>query len=269
VIELLLAVFAASLVGSLHCAGMCGGIVALCSRRGAGVVDQLCYHGARGLTYTLVGALAGGLGSVFAIGGRLLGLQRAVAVVAGVALIGAGAYTLWRAAGGRAPRLLTRLVPRLQAGVGKAVAAGADLPPRTYAALLGLLTPLLPCGWLYVFALAAAGTASPLSGAAVMATFWLGTVPILFALALGLRAAANRARKLGPALAGLVLVAVGALLVAERGRLDYAVVAQPPTAVPSEAPCCGGDPVESRAAPPPAVPTEAPCCAGDPAERTP
>ncbi|MCA8923208.1 MAG: sulfite exporter TauE/SafE family protein, partial [Planctomycetes bacterium] len=134
--------------------------------------------------------------------------------------------------------------------VSRAVAAGADLPPRTYAALLGLLTPLLPCGWLYVFAVVAAGTASPLRGAAVMAAFWLGTVPILFALALGLQAAAQRLRSAAPALGGLLLVGVGALLVADRGRLDYALGGPSASRV---------EPTSPGAAP---LPTRAPCCGG-------
>lgn len=244
---LLLAVFGASLLGSLHCAGMCGGIVALCSSRGASLLDQLAYHGARGMTYTLVGALAGSLGSALDLGGRLLGLQQWVAWVTGLALIVAGGFALWRARGGRTPRLVAALAPRLRGRLNGAIAAGADLPPRSYALLLGLLTPLLPCGWLYVFAIAAAGTASPLRGAALMAVFWLGTIPILFALALGLRAAANRLRGVAPTLGGVVLVGVGLLLVVERGQLTYAAPA----------------PVEHEAAhtDDPLVPRRAPCCA--------
>ncbi|MEZ6187712.1 MAG: sulfite exporter TauE/SafE family protein [Planctomycetota bacterium] len=257
-IALLVAVFSASLLGSLHCAGMCGGIVALCSRRGGGLLDQLAYHGARGSTYVLAGALAGAVGGALDLGGRLLGLQRAVAWVTGAALIAVGAAALWRACGLPLPRSRGALGARLQGWIARAVSAGADLPPRTHAALLGLLTPLLPCGWLYVFVLAAGGTANPLQGAAVMAAFWLGTVPILFALALGLRALADRLRGAAPVLGGLVLIAVGALLIAERARLSYVVAPPAPAAeappVPHDAPCCTDE------APAPVVPTRAPCC---------
>src|SRR5690606_18807129 len=47
------------------------------------------------------------------------------------------------------------------------------------AALLGVSTGLLPCGWLYAFALSAAATGSARDGALVMAAFWLGSVPAL------------------------------------------------------------------------------------------
>ncbi len=51
--------------------------------------------------------------------------------------------------------------------------------PLPRAGAIGLLTALLPCGWLYVFAIVAAGTGSAALGAAVMAVFWVGTVPLL------------------------------------------------------------------------------------------
>lgn len=47
------------------------------------------------------------------------------------------------------------------------------------ALLFGLVTPLLPCGWLYSFVLAASLTQSPLTGAMSMALFALGTIPAL------------------------------------------------------------------------------------------
>jgi len=65
--------------------------------------------------------------------------------------------------------------------------------PARKAAILGMLTGLLPCGWLWAFVITAGGTASPLTGAVVMFAFWLGTVPAMVGV-LGL---------LGPALARL------------------------------------------------------------------
>lgn len=56
-----------------------------------------------------------------------------------------------------------------------------DRPPVVRAAATGLFTTLLPCGWLYAFVVTAAGTGSgtPLHGAALMAVFWLGTLPMM------------------------------------------------------------------------------------------
>ncbi|MBE7450024.1 MAG: sulfite exporter TauE/SafE family protein [Kofleriaceae bacterium] len=52
--------------------------------------------------------------------------------------------------------------------VGSAGGGGA----RARAALLGLLSAALPCGWLWAFVVVAAGTGSPVGGALVMTAFW-------------------------------------------------------------------------------------------------
>ena len=45
-----------------------------------------------------------------------------------------------------------------------------------------MLNGLLPCGFVYFFAITAASTADPLYGAMVMAIFGISTVPALFSL---------------------------------------------------------------------------------------
>ena len=48
--------------------------------------------------------------------------------------------------------------------------------------LLGMLNGLLPCGFVYVFAITAASTGSAFWGAFVMLIFGLSTIPALFSL---------------------------------------------------------------------------------------
>jgi hypothetical protein len=43
-----------------------------------------------------------------------------------------------------------------------------------------MLNGLLPCGFVYFFAITAASTADPLSGALVMAIFGMSTIPAMF-----------------------------------------------------------------------------------------
>jgi sulfite exporter TauE/SafE len=50
--------------------------------------------------------------------------------------------------------------------------------------LLGLLNGLLPCGFVYFFAITAASTASSIDGALVMLIFGLSTIPAMFSLGL-------------------------------------------------------------------------------------
>ena len=48
--------------------------------------------------------------------------------------------------------------------------------------LVGLLTALLPCGWLYTYVTASIATRNPFTGTMVMFLFWLGSLPALSVL---------------------------------------------------------------------------------------
>jgi len=86
------------------------------------------------------------------------------------------------------------------------------------AGAMGLLTTLLPCGWLYTFVVTAGGTGSAVGGAAVMLAFWAGTVPMLLGVSFGFQKL-NRSilRRLPLASAAVVLV-LGVLSIT--GRLQ-------------------------------------------------
>ncbi len=209
---LVVPVLAASLVGSLHCAGMCGGFVAFYSggddnrgrRRFAG---HLAYNGGRLVTYVLLGAVAGSLGAAVDLAGRAAGVGRVAAVVAGTVMVLWGLSLLLAYAGVRLPRL--RLPPALQRRTVGLMASLRGRPPVVRAGLIGLSSTLLPCGWLYAFAVTAAGTGSALGGATVMAAFWAGTVPVLFGLGLGVQGAASRLRRHVPLVSAMALIVVG------------------------------------------------------------
>ncbi|MEM8711270.1 MAG: sulfite exporter TauE/SafE family protein [Planctomycetota bacterium] len=221
------AIFAASLVGSMHCAGMCGPLVAVVmadsgtrkGRRAAGVPALLAaYHAARGFAYTVLGAAAGAAGQLTDLGFVLAGLQPVAAVLAALTLVATGLLMGLRHLGARAPRIA---VPaRFQAFVRGLQSRALRLPPLTRALSVGGVTALLPCGWLYAFATVAAATASPALGAAVMLAFWAGSVPVLSALGLGVRATGGL---LGPRLRpvfSVTLIAAGMWALVGRSQLD-------------------------------------------------
>ena len=92
VTPLLLPVVAASLVGSLHCAGMCGPFTAFyagndTSRGRARASGHLAYHLGRLLTYAILGALAGTLGRAIDLAGSAAGVGRVAGLLAGAAMI--------------------------------------------------------------------------------------------------------------------------------------------------------------------------------------
>lgn len=216
---LLLAVLGASLVGSLHCVGMCGGIVALCTggldAEDRSVGQLAAWNLGRLVTYSGLGAASGAIGRAVDFGGGSVGLPRLAAIVAGAMMIGMGLIALARAAGvgiacPSAPAPVRNVI-------GRGVKSAMSLSPTRRSATIGLLTGFLPCGWLYAFVAASATTGDPLSGALVMTAFWLGTVPAMVGVGLGVRFAGARLRRHLPTLTAALLVIVG--LVAVTGRL--------------------------------------------------
>src|ERR1700675_4874711 len=79
--------FLLGLVGSLHCAGMCGPLVLALPGTGntsrSYILGRLAYNVGRLGVYGLLGAIFGLLGGTFA----LAGLQRWISLVAGAAIL--------------------------------------------------------------------------------------------------------------------------------------------------------------------------------------
>jgi hypothetical protein len=188
----LVPVFMVGLLGSVHCAGMCGGIVSafsvvpprrfpvavvtLRSAPSEALLRVLAYNGGRIASYAAAGALAGGL----AAGARALTGLAAIETVgywlANLLLVVLGLYLMdaWRGLahveqlGQRAWRRIEPLTVRL---------LPLDSPPKLVA--LGAVWGWLPCGMVYSVLLTAVLSGSALSGAAVMLAFGLGTLPML------------------------------------------------------------------------------------------
>lgn len=210
--SLIVPVLAASLVGSLHCAGMCGGFVAFYaggdeSTGRSRALAHLAYNGGRLATYVTLGALAGALGAAVDLAGKAAGVGRVAGVVAGSVMIAWGLGLLLLAAGVRVPWL--RLPEAVHARVAGSLGALRGKPPVVRALLIGLSSTFLPCGWLYAFAVTAAGTGSALGGATVMLAFWLGTVPALLGLGFGVQTLTRRVRRYVPMLSAAALIAIG------------------------------------------------------------
>lgn len=208
--------FIAALLGSGHCAAMCGAFACAAADVAPGQWARLrasaAYHAGRLVSYVALGAVAGAAGARLDAVATFRDAVRPAAVAAGVVLIVWGAGRLLAMAGARLPHVpAPRAAARLMSAGLRAVAGRS---PRARAATLGVLAPLLPCGWLYAFVASAGATASPLTGAAVMAGFWLGTVPALAIVSLGLHRALGPARRAVPLVTALALIAVGSLTVA-------------------------------------------------------
>jgi hypothetical protein len=168
--------FLLGLVGSLHCAGMCGPLALALPATGnstpAYLLGRVAYNAGRIITYCLLGIVFGLAGWTL----LLAGLQRWVSIALGVALL-LGLFASRRLA---LARPVTSVVNQLKASM------SVLLRRRSLAglAVLGLLNGLLPCGLVYVACAGAAATGGVLAGASYMAAFGVGTVPMMLAISL-------------------------------------------------------------------------------------
>jgi len=175
------------LLGSTHCAGMCGGIVGALnvglrqSRRQsqlARVAHHLTYNTGRIASYTFAGALAGLIGNQATKYSAATALP-AGRVIAGLFMIALGLYLAgwWHGIKGfdKAGLPLWRLIEPM---------GRRFIPPRNplHVFGLGLVWGWLPCGLVYSALALAMTSASSRSGALLMLGFGLGTLPMLLAM---------------------------------------------------------------------------------------
>lgn len=206
---LLATVLASSLAGSLHCLAMCGPLVAM--HGGAhGFRLALVHAFGRLATYVTLGTIAGLVGGAVEMAGSAARIQHAATLVAGAAIVLWGVHAIAVARGWiRGSRATGALFQR-----GLVQLRGKR--PETRAWLVGALTGLLPCGWLWAFVITAAGTGHAASGALVMGVFWLGTVPAMTGvLALG-GSLITRLRARMPVITACVLMGLGLATLATR-----------------------------------------------------
>lgn len=185
----LLTAFLLGFMGSVHCMGMCGGIVgALSLSTGKQQIHpkpinpfliQLGYHFGRILTYALLGLIAGAAGlwlaSTHDYAGLILrSLSGVMLILMGVYLFGLTQSLTWLERLGAT--LWQKLQPLTQ----------HLLPVTTYshAFKLGLIWGFLPCGLIYSTLSWAIVSANPLQSAGLMICFGFGTLPALFTFAL-------------------------------------------------------------------------------------
>jgi sulfite exporter TauE/SafE/copper chaperone CopZ/plastocyanin domain-containing protein len=169
--------FLIGLITSVHCVAMCGGInLSQCIPAGSALPQgglrrkilfpAVLYNAGRVVSYTAIGAAAGGLGSVISVSGRFRGL---VQLAAGVFMVILGINML-----GLFPALRRFKLPL--PGIFARRTGGQRGKPL----LIGLLNGLMPCGPLQAMQLYALSTGSPLAGGISMFLFSAGTVPLMF-----------------------------------------------------------------------------------------
>lgn len=198
-----LAAWTAGLLGSGHCAVMCGPLacVSLERDRGQRARRARAWQGGRLLAYAALGALLGTFGR---------GVGHAFTSAAGAMLpwiMVCGLVLMAFEAGKRVPRLpgLARISRVL-------FQAGENISPLAGATFRGAATAFLPCGLLYGAFVMAVGAGTTLGGAVTMTAFAAGGMPALALVQAQSRRLADHpraqrvARRLIPLLAAALIV---------------------------------------------------------------
>lgn len=204
--------FVAGLVTSVHCAGMCG--LLTCGLGIASGPNQASamtgYHAGRLISYASLGAVAGALGflPVSKLAGSSANLVPWFLIIF-LVIVGLG---------------LERFLPSMPS-VAKMINPIRQRFARSSGAkkgvVMGLATPLLPCGPLYAMLAMGLLSGSPVRGAELMLVFSLGTIPLLWLMQSGAgfwqrRISPQNVRRLQR---GVALVAALALAWRFRGAL--------------------------------------------------
>lgn len=236
----LMSAFLLGLFGGVHCAGMCGGIVALLGSRhrvvpiraqaGAGALAamqssvplQLAYNAGRIGSYTVAGAIAGGVGSAAWLAAHVLPIQQAAFVAANLVMIALGVALAGLAGGLRRLGVLERAGAALWRRVGPHATRLLGAPTLPGALAAGAAWGWVPCGMVYGVLVAALVSGSAADGALLLLAFGLGTLPNLLALGLAAQRGAGLLAHPGARVAaGVAIVMFGLAGLARIDPLEH------------------------------------------------
>ncbi|WGL59677.1 sulfite exporter TauE/SafE family protein [Pigmentibacter sp. JX0631] len=145
--------------GSLHCLGMCSPLVASCQKK------TWQYFVSRGISYTIIGLISGYLGTFLLKDFFNLSAKKIALIVVTICFI--QIFFLLKPI-----NIFTNKAQKIVIFINR-------YSPLSQAATLGIITALLPCGFLYSAILMSATFANPWLSAAGMLAFACATSPIL------------------------------------------------------------------------------------------
>lgn len=216
-----LAILSASLAGSVHCMAMCGGLTGLAA--GESKSSLLTYHFARLVGYLSLGLLAGFLGKALISEEFSTILSSFSTLLIAITLIWSG-WSLFQNRSFHMLGALARLARRF-------MPFALKFEGKSRAALVGLFSVFLPCGWLYTFVAAAAATQNVFSGGVVLVAFWLGTLPALLLGGFSLNWVFARLQGKMRSAVALFLIILGIVTVHNKTKTKFVYAAQAESAV--------------------------------------
>ncbi|MEI6852612.1 MAG: sulfite exporter TauE/SafE family protein [Bacteroidota bacterium] len=244
--EIIFTGFLLGLMGSFHCAGMCGPIALSLPLRGNTFGEKLLsgmlYNLGRTLMYGIMGAIFGLIGQ----GMYLLGFQRWVSIIMGALMI----FSVLL------PMVFKKMefskfdffTGFLRRGLQKLFTF------RSYAAMffIGMLNSLLPCGLVYMAIIGAVAIGNIWYGSLYLILFGLGTLPMMLAISLIGNAITANVRSMLNKIVPYIVILVGVIFIfrgmclgipylsPSKENLEQTIFIKhkPTQEMPTEAPCC-------------------------------
>jgi len=216
------AAFLVGFLGSMHCVGMCGGLVTTLtmSRPKVWWTGLMSYQLGRIITYTFLGLIAGMIGIVMTQVTWFTGIQRTMTIIAGILMIIFGLNLA-----GWLPDPFVKLMTTFTKRIGLTHwihAATSSRMPMSWL-MVGLFNGLLPCGLVYA-GLALSLTSGHIGlSAAMMFAFGLGTIPAMMLVPAVLKSASPKARGWVLKGAALLLILMGAFTMIRGSSMMHAM----------------------------------------------
>lgn len=218
-----LSMFLLGFFGTGHCIGMCGPLVVALPGRYECWYAHAIYHAGRVATYTLMGAILGGIGhglvALFDTDAKAALLwtsrvQIAISLpVAGFLMfMGLARLGLYGE-----PQWMVKAMPQKIPGYGTVLTGILNRRSALWLLGMGLLLGLLPCGLSYGAFARALAAQSMIHGALMTLLFGLGTLPGLLLLGTGAARLFHRYRARMDLISGLIMIGMGVSLVVQAG----------------------------------------------------
>ena len=213
--------FIVGLLTSVHCIAMCGGInLSQCipvvdddngkTPKNKIILPSLLYNTGRVISYSVIGFLLGGMGMLLTGGGGMgipLLLQGILKIIAGLFMVIMGINML-----GWIP-LLRKFQIRFPQRLADKINKKRRRENRPF--FVGLLNGLMPCGPMQSMQIIALGSGNPVSGAAAMLMFSLGTVPLMLGFGSMVSALGKKYTKIVMRVGSVLVVVLGLAMLSQ------------------------------------------------------
>lgn len=217
--------FILGLLGSLHCAAMCGPFMLGLAAREYSLFSLLVHHVGRWIGYIILAVFFYFVVSPL----QIFELQQYIGLFSGILLVIYGLKSYIPPVN----KLFTKITALISARMMKSKSG------RTGNIMLGVLNGLLPCGLSFGAAILSVNTGSLVNAGAYMVVFGLGTLPILLAMSylpqLGLQKSLRKFNAYTPK----ILLVVGFIIIIRSAGLGIPYISPSYNVQAQEMECCG------------------------------